>query len=138
MGPVLFNIYINDLLFILQNFCSTFNYADDNTLSFQHEDVNTVKQNLEKACVVAIEWFGSNYMKVNAEKFQFMLLNTKREEITLKINAVEIKSTDKLKLLGVNIDSELSFDSHINDIIGKASRQINVLSRLSHMLSQPR
>ena len=58
MGPVLFNIYINDLLLLLQNFCSIFNYADDNTLSFQHKDINVVKANLERACVLSIEWFG--------------------------------------------------------------------------------
>ena len=63
-----------------------------------------------------------------------MLLNAKQRDISLKIDSIEIKSTDKMKLLGVNLDQNLCFDSHIQEIISKSSRQINVLSRLSHML----
>ena len=86
--------------------------------------------------MLSIEWFGSNYMKVNAEKFQFMLLNTKQEDITIKIKTTEIKSTSQIKLLGVNFDSKLSYDGHINEIVMKASRQINVLCRFSRILNE--
>jgi hypothetical protein len=135
MGPVLFNVYINDLILLLQNFCSIFNYADDNTLSFSHENINIVKKNLEMACELSIEWFGSNYMKVNAEKFQFMVLDAKHANTTLMINATEIKASHNMKLLGVNLDPNLCFDYHINEVICQASKQINVLCRLSQVLN---
>ena len=79
MGPVLFNIYVNDLISLLQNFCQLYNYADDNTLSFCHDDINVVQFNLDRTCVLAIDWFKKNNMKVNAEKFQFMILGRKHE-----------------------------------------------------------
>ena len=74
LGPVLFNIYLNDLLVLLQNLCHIYNNADDNTLSFAHHDPHVIKINLERACSIAINWFKINFMKVNAEKFQFMIL----------------------------------------------------------------
>ena len=136
MGPILFNVYINDLLLLLQNFSSVFNYADDNTLSFCHKDIDVVKQNLKIACELSIVWFKTNFMKVNAEKFQFMVLNMPNNtDMTLKISSSEIKATDNMKLLGVNLDSSLCFDSHIEGVITQASRQINVLSRLSKVLN---
>ena len=47
MGPVLFNIFVNDLVLRLEKMCSIYNYADDNTLSYCHRDIKVVKHNLE-------------------------------------------------------------------------------------------
>jgi hypothetical protein len=137
MGPVLFNIYLNDLIVMLENFCQVYNYADDNTLSFYHHDVNIVKMNLEMSCTLAVEWFKNNYMKVNTEKFQFMIMNTTNVNVTIEINETIISPSDSIKLLGVTIDKEFSFNDHIKNISSSAAKQINVLSRLSHVLSLP-
>ena len=40
---VLFNIFLNDLLFTLEHICDVYNYADDNTLSFHHQNPLVVK-----------------------------------------------------------------------------------------------
>ena len=66
-GSLLFNIFINDLLFI--NLSSTiYNYADYNTLSYVSSDLNEVKIKLEQDCLNVIEWFQANHMKANSEK----------------------------------------------------------------------
>ena len=41
-----------------------------------------------------------------------------------------IKTTNCLKLLEINIDSNLNFDSHISGLCKKASMQLNALNRL--------
>ena len=135
MGPVLFNIYVNDLLLLLQNFGQIYNYADDNTLSFCHHDVNVIKLNLERSCKIAVEWFKVNYMKVNAEKFQFMVLSRNQQVLSLCFDGTILDPTDNIKLLGVSIDKELNFGKHIEHLLTKAAKQINVLSRLSHNLT---
>ena len=137
MGPVLFNIYVNDLISLLQNFCQLYNYADDNTLSFCHDDIDVVQFNLERACVLAIDWYKKNYMKVNAEKFQFMILGRKHENLRLTVNGIIMSPTKNIKLLGVTIDNDLNFTNHIRNISIQAAKQINVLSRLSRVLTLP-
>ena len=69
-GPLLFNIFINDFIFLLQNECDVFNYADDNTLSFSHHNPSQIKLTLENASRTALCWFKNNYMKANTSKFQ--------------------------------------------------------------------
>ena len=71
-------------------------------------------------------------MIVNPDKFQGMLLEKRNEnnQSCLKINNQTIKTTNCVKLWGINIDSKLNFDSHISDLRKKASIELNALNRL--------
>ena len=56
-----------------------------------------------------------------------VLLNTSNE-LTVKINEVEIKNSQSEKLLGITIDNDLKFEDHINNICRKASAKIVLCS----------
>ena len=56
----------------------------------------------------AYEWFVCNSMKVNLDKFQFVILgNTGSHK--LKIGDITIKSAKSVTLLDIAIDSKLNF-----------------------------
>ena len=139
VGPILFNIFLNDLMFSLQNMCTIYNYADDNTLSFCHRDPSHVKATLEEAASHAIEWFKRNSMKVNPTKFQALVIYGARTDNKIECfnlsDGVEINVEKNVKLLGCFLDSKLNFSSHVHEVSKKCSRQINVIARLSHHLS---
>ena len=63
----------------------------------------------------AVEWFNENKTIMNADKFQVMLLEKRNQnnQTCLKINNQTIKMANCVKLLGIDIDSKLNFDSHI-------------------------
>ena len=71
-------------------------------------------------------------MIVNPDKFQATLLEKRNEnnQSCLKTNNQTIKTTNCVKLLGINIDCELHFDSHISDLCKNESMQLNALKRL--------
>ena len=69
LGPLLFNIFISDI-FLFVKTCDLYNYADDNTLSYADKDPVNLKAVLESESQNLIEWFASNQMKANPEKFQ--------------------------------------------------------------------
>ena len=130
MGPLLFNIFINDFILDLKETCYVYNYADDNTLSYMHEDKQTVKNTLEKAAEKAITWFEVNYMKANPSKFQALCISRENAKLEFKINDNTIESDKIVKLLGIHIDDKLNFNHHLSLITKKAARQINALQRL--------
>ena len=70
-------------------------------------------------------------MIVNPDKFQAMLLEKRNEnnKLCLKINNQTIKTRNCIKLLGINIDCKLNFDSHNSDLCKKASMELNALNR---------
>ena len=62
LGPLLFNIYLNDLFYLTEctNVC---NYADDTTFHVCDSDMKDLTTRLEHHCLLAIEWFQAIYMK---------------------------------------------------------------------------
>ena len=71
-------------------------------------------------------------MLANPSKFQLMFLGSKKYVECFTIDGNQVKAEDKARLLGVTIDNKLNFDSHVKEICAKASRQLNVLKRLTH------
>ena len=97
---------------------SLYNYADDNTLSFIHKNLEILKSVLEQQSLVIIEWFTKKIMKANPKKFQAMCVGLKAYENikSFQIINVDIKCEDSVTLLGVSIDFRLKFDSHVSEI----------------------
>ena len=135
-GPLLFNIFINDLFFYLDRDIQIFNYADDNTLVYHCNDIDILKHKLGNASNQAIEWFNVNSMKANPDKFQILCLNKiPSNDFQLNIGTCNISPDTYVKLLGVIFDDKLSFENHIGEICKKTGRQINALRQLSNLLS---
>ena len=134
LGPLLFNIYINDLFLIIKN-TDICNYADDTTLYTQGMDLNELLINLEHDSTLLVQWFEENYMKLNKEKCHLLVSGHKYEHIWIKINNYMIWENKNVKLLGVKIDSELKFNDHVSNIYKKACRKLTALKRLTKILT---
>ena len=70
LGPRIFNIFINDIFYVLESVCNLYNYADVNTLLNIHHSITCLKTKLETSAAVAMHWFGINGMTLNQAKFQ--------------------------------------------------------------------
>jgi hypothetical protein len=135
LGPLLFNIFINDIFLCIDKDVTLLNYADDNTLVYSHVNRNDMIDKLEEASHQAIKWFKQNKMKANPDKFQTLYLSrNKNSDVVFKINDVSITPDATVKLLGINFDDELNFSTHVSNICQKAGKQVNALRRLSNVL----
>ena len=76
LGPILFNIFLNDIFCFIHN-SELYNYADDNTLSYADTDINKLIKTLEEESKILINWFYINKMKANPEKFQAIAVGKK-------------------------------------------------------------
>jgi len=64
-----------------------------------------------------------------------LITRNKNESIKVHIDGKDITNCRELKLLGVTVDSDLTFKSHIREICKKASNKIGVISRLKNLIS---
>ena len=122
MGPILFNIFLNDLLTTLEN-SEVYNFAGDNIISSISKEKEALPTTLEKDLEKAIDWFRQNYMIVNPEKSQSMILQRpgNSDAHAIEIDGSKIETTNSVDLLGIHIDNELTFDDHIFTLCNKAS-----------------
>ena len=138
VGPILSNIFINDLLFFV-NEAKLLNFADDNTIYAAKRDLNELLRLLEKESEVAIKWFSNNNMAVNPKRFQASIINRQNRsnhKCCLNINNAEIKSKESVALLGIEIDNKLNFEKHVSTICKKANNQLNAIRRIGADLGQ--
>ena len=100
LGPLLFNIFIDDLVLYLHGKCSLFNYADDNTIGIAHTDLHELEDHLVNCTNMAIKWLDSNHTKWNASKFQAMIVKTSpsTDRIMVDINGCNVQTSDCAKL----------------------------------------
>ena len=73
LGTLLFNIFINDLFFFVEN-SDVCNFADDNTLAFADISVEQIIKGLETDIRELQEWFISNGLLLNETKCQLLLI----------------------------------------------------------------
>ena len=127
LSPILLNIFLSDLLFVVQNvdFAS---YAEDNTIYDPGDSIDEVIFSLQESSKKLFKWFTDNQMKTNEDKRHLIVSTNELTEI--QIGDFSIKNSANEKLLGVNTDSKLSFDCHVNHLRNKANKKLRALARV--------
>ena len=128
LGPLLFNIFMNDIFLFVKNTKIT-NYADDNTPYAIESNIDHLLQALEQDTNILFNWFKNNEMKPNDDKCHLLIINGKDNKI--KIGNEEISGSTSVKLLGVTIDEKLNFNEHVTNICKKASQKLHALARIA-------
>ena len=137
LGPMLFNIFINELIYSVNDVCPLYNYAGDNTLAFFYSDMEILRTKLEEGSNKALDGFDENHMQTNISKFQSIILRPKGSvsDVTFCISESILTPVSCVKLLGVKIGDRLSFDDHISSICLRISHQINDLHRITKYMT---
>ena len=123
LGPILFNVYLNDLFYIFIN-SEVCNLADDTTPFVCEMDLDILLQKLESEGYSVIEWFKNNYMQLNQGKCHFLLTGCEEDNTVVTFGNSFLNASDKEKLLGILIDKKLKFDAHIKNLCTEAGKRL--------------
>ena len=136
LGPMLFLIYINDIVDVVETNIRL--YADDSTLfvikNNQHDAAVALNKDLENISLWAKKWF----VKFNASKTESLTfrrnLNAQIEK--LYMDGVEITEVTSHKHLGCVLQYNGKWNRHIEEILRKCTRRIDVLRGLKFQLDR--
>ena len=113
LGPILFNVFINDLfLFIKEtDICE---FTDDTTLYACGKELDAISFKLEIETNRAMQWLKDNEMIASPSKFQLMFLSQhKNIENNMSFDGKTIKSSDSVELLGIILDKNINFTKYL-------------------------
>ena len=116
LGPILFLCYTFDFNETISNFCS---FADDTSIFCQGDTDEEVSNELSKTLEKVTEWVNNNKLKLNVNKTKIMTFGT---DITtnnltvIKMDDTTLENVETYKLLGLTIDSNLTWKHHIDFI----------------------
>ena len=135
LGPLLFNIFINDFFFFLSK-CDICNFADANTMYSCNKLLSNILANLRFDLKNVLMWFTVNSLSPNSGNFQHMILGKcVANQLFLFINGIKIERTSEVVLLGITIDDQLTFKTHIQYICPMAKYKLRALQRITDYLS---
>ena len=144
LGPKLFNIYTKPFPAQLEAVSvSVEGYADDNQLLKKFNLVFQLKvlgEGINETFKIIEQWMMENFLKLNGSKTQIMVVlpECMKNDLIINgtfINGACIRFVDKAKNLGIYLDTTLSFDFQIQQVVTACFNTIKLLSRIKHFLT---
>ena len=136
LGPILFNLFINNVMIFIKK-TEVCKFANDTTIHSCSLNYKEAHQKLSNDTHIVPNCFRINSMVANPGKSQIVFLRSSinNNNITFIVENKHIKSTNKVKLLGIIIDHKLTFTKHINYAIQQV-KCMRALTRIRTFLSQ--
>ena len=140
LGPRLFLLFTNDLASHLP-FGKQIVYADDVQFidSDTVENLVALKERVENTLELALKWYTQNRLKINPNKTELLVIKPRKKKcdshISIRFGDSEIKPTPCVKILGVFIDSALTWEKQVSQVTRRCYSVLVGLSRLRHKLS---
>lgn len=135
LGPLLFNIYVNDL-----TKCSLLGrvtlYADDAVILYAGTARETLKD-MKNDIHQITEWTTKNKLLLNEIKCAYMNIsngNNHSENEVVEINNIKIEKVNNMKYLGLTIDDKLNYVTHISKLNNKLRSLSSVCKRIGPLI----
>ena len=133
IGPLLFAIYINDLLLSIERLgvgCSA--YADDLKIFIPVYNDSSA-QKLQDAIEIVKIWCEANGMLLNPTKCQTISFTRKQQplEFGYTVSGSRLKRVYSIKDLGVFLDNKLTFGTQIDRLVSRARSTLGMVKRFS-------
>jgi len=137
LGPLLFIIYINDIVRV-SSLMEFILFADDTNLLFHDTDLQNLinKANIEVQKIS--DWLKINKLSLNIKKTHFILFHFRQRKVNvkldLKIDNYALERVSNTKFLGVIIQENLNWSNHIKTLQNKIYKNLGILRALQHKL----
>ncbi|HMG39082.1 MAG TPA: reverse transcriptase domain-containing protein [Nitrososphaeraceae archaeon] len=132
ISPLLFLLMINNIAAELDDVDMSL-FADDSAIYTGHRNIKILENKIQLSINLIQNWCNKNGFKISINKTTGVLFSKRNNlsRITIKIDQDQIKMDSKVKFLGVIFDSKLSWKPHIDYIIEKCKKRLNLMRAIS-------
>lgn len=137
LGPLLFILYVNDLLTSMPN-NSILSYADDTAVIANGKTWSEVENKMNKYLEDVSIWLALNKLTLNIQKTVYITFGSYSDSVPkkfeIKINNETLKRVNETKYLGIIFDTNMRWDKHIENLINKTKYLIFIFSKISKFM----
>ena len=133
LGPLLFFLYVNDLLNNITDILFTIMFTDDTSMFINSNDLKAMATKLNSELKEVSIWLQVNKLSLNVEKSGFIYfksVETLDLEVDICINDKCLSRVSQVKFLGTIIDDKLTWRPYIDYISKKLSKAIAIMYRI--------
>ena len=117
-------------------------YADDTALFYCGNSIEDVMTTLQREMSIVGEWLRANKLSLNVKKTKFVIFGSLYKtahlpDVTLTVFGSRIERVHEIKYLGVILDQNLNFNSHIDFIVKKSSQKLGALAMVRKCINRP-
>ncbi len=140
LSPILFAIYINDIVFESKSKTKIYSnlFADDLSASCAAKKLTTIEKALNLYLKKLENWVSLWRLTMSTNKCNFIIFTktNNKKNLTLKLKFFDeyIPQSYSTKFLGITLDSNLTFKEYTNEIYTKCMNRLNIIK----ILSQPK
>lgn len=138
LGPLFFILYINDIPNSVRS-VELLLFADDTSIYYSHNDPNVLARVMNDALQNVDQWMRANKLSINTDKTNYVIFKSRQKKITsdisLTFEGISLARKQQVKFLGIYLDENLSWKSHINHVCKKISKSIGIIFRARLHLS---
>ena len=106
-------------------------FADDSSIYDKGDNFADLIESINGELTGIDHWLRGNKLSLNIGKTKFMIFSNNNFDVPiLKIRDEQLEYVDKIKFLGVIVDSKLRFTDHIKGVCSKVERVCGIFNRL--------
>lgn len=109
-------------------------FADDTTITVSALSTDDLQEQINKTIYQFKNWCKNNRLLMNHEKTEVINFHLPHSSRHVSLPCLNFKST--VKLLGTNLDSNLKFSSHVDQVCSKLNKAFYVILQLKSVLNE--
>lgn len=129
ISPLLFSLMINGIFKDVEGFVEVALFADDGALWKRGRNVDFVTSKIQQAVHLVDDWATQWGFRISIDKTKIMIFSRKNriKDIPVKISGRELERVNSFKYLGIWFDQKLTWIQHIQTIVDRSKKVLNVM-----------
>ncbi|KAK2709307.1 hypothetical protein QYM36_013093 [Artemia franciscana] len=126
LSALLFALYISDLNADNLQRAKIYLYADDLAVTVEGQQREEIQTYAQKAANFIEQWAAEKEIILSEEKTTMMMFTSERRQAPdpdIFLNGLKIRCTESVRYLGVLLDSQLTWEKHIEELITAVDRR---------------
>jgi len=144
LGPVLFSLYTKSITDLLRRHDVQYHlYADDSQIyvTTTIDELDNAQRKLEECLAAVQQWMVDHSLKLNPDKTEFIVFASREVSKRLPprllhVGSAEVEQSQCVKNLGFYMNTNLTYEQHVNNVCRVGYLQLKLLSKLKRFLDK--